>query len=93
MTTAEINAVTEYALNVSDTFDKDKTYTGAEGVPKSILAYYSQTLDSVGSLKISGYSIHCKRDFENTCRNGKSDFCICKLSNWCACLYMLCIGV
>lgn len=30
MTTAEINAVTEYALNVSATFDKDKTYTGAE---------------------------------------------------------------
>lgn len=30
MTTAEIKAVEEYALNVSATFDKDKTYTGTE---------------------------------------------------------------
>lgn len=30
MTAAEIKAVTEYALNISTTFDKDKTYTGAE---------------------------------------------------------------
>lgn len=30
MTTAEIKAVEEYALNISATFDNDKTYTGAE---------------------------------------------------------------
>lgn len=38
MTTDEVKAVTEYALNISATFDKDKTYTGAE-VQERLKAY------------------------------------------------------
>lgn len=52
MTTAEIKAVEEYALNVSATFDKDKTYTGAE-IRERLKAYMHDICRRVTAWEVS----------------------------------------